>query len=144
MVLAGRGLFRGRAAGNGVRPRGGVPGSLVVPRRRDAAATTQDPLPGPSVEHGLDVLPGVDHLIRGRAAELDVAPPRVEVGRVRLDVLGVRQPVRVEDELVRREEESAEGALDALRAGAVVARGDEGAPAAPGAVVHHLEGEVVR
>jgi len=72
-------------------------------------------------------------------------PPRVEVGRVGLDVPGRRpRPVRVENELVGGEEEAAEGALDALGSGGVVARRQKEAAAAPGALVVHGEREVVR
>lgn len=72
-----------------------------------------------------------------------MAPPRVEVGRVRLRVFGLRRAVRVEDELVGREVHAAVHALDALGAGAVVPGGDEVAPTAPGALVRHVEGEVL-
>ena len=52
--------------------------------------------------------------------------PGVEVGRVWLHVLGIgRGWVRVKDELVGREEEAADGALDALSPGAVVSGGQE-------------------
>ena len=76
---------------------------------------------------------------------MNVAPPRVEIGGVGLDVLGVGQAaVRVEDELVGREEEAAEETLDALGARRVVARRQEGAAAAPRALVAHVERKVVR
>ena len=66
-------------------------------------------------------------------------PPRVEVGRVRLDVLvAVRHAVGVEDELVGREEDAAEAAFDALGPAGVVAGGNELAAAAPRALVVHL------
>ena len=53
-----------------------------------------------------------------------MSPPGVEVGGVRLHVLGSgARAVRVEDELVWREEEAAEGALDALGSRGVVPRG---------------------
>ena len=66
-------------------------------------------------------------------------PPRVEVGRVGLNVLvRVREPVRVEHELVGGEEDRAEVALDALGPGGVVPGGHKLAPAAPGALMEHL------
>jgi len=80
----------------------------------------QHPLAGAPVEHGLDVLPGVRDVVGRHPGQLHVAPPRVEVGRVRLHVLGVGQPVRVENELVWREEQVAVGAFDALGSGRVV------------------------
>lgn len=50
-----------------------------------------------------------------------MASPGVEVGGIRLDVLVARaDAVRVEDELVGREEQAAISALDALSAGGVV------------------------
>ena len=49
----------------------------------------------------------------------------------------------MEDKLVGREEDSAQVALDALCPGGVIPRRDELSPAAPGALVKHLEGEVV-
>lgn len=69
----------------------------------------------------LDVLPGV-HDLHGRvAAEAHVTPPGVEVGGVRLHVLGGGSgAVRVEDELVGGEEEAADRTLDALGSRGVV------------------------
>ena len=57
----------------------------------------------------LDVLPGVNHLIWWVSKQADVPPPGVEVRRIRLNVLPtLSQPVRVEDKLVRREEDAAQ------------------------------------
>ena len=52
----------------------------------------------------LNVLPGEDDLVGRLAEQPDVAPPRVEVGRVRLHVAVAAVPdaVRVEHELVGR------------------------------------------
>jgi len=73
-----------------------------------------------------------------------VPAPRVEIGRVRLHVLvGWIPTVRVEDELVRREEVVAVHALDALGARAVVTRRQEGSAAAPGALVVNGERKVL-
>ena len=104
----------------------------------------QRALSAPAVEHGLDVLPGEDELVLGALVrELEMTAPRVEVGCVRLRVLGVGRAVGVEDELVGREVHVAVAAFDALGARAVVARGDEAAATAPGALVRNVEGEVV-
>ena len=80
---------------------------------------------------------------------MDVAAPGVEVGGVWLDVGGVviawrRRLVRVEDELVGREEQVTEETLDALCPGRVVARRQEGSAAPPGAPVRHVERKVLR
>ena len=57
----------------------------------------------------LDVLPGVHHLIWWVSKQTDVAPPGVEVRRIRLNILPtLSQPVRVEDKLVRGEEDAAQ------------------------------------
>ena len=53
-------------------------------------------------------------------------------------------PVRVEDELVGREEEGAVEALDALGPRRIVARRKESSAAAPGAAVAHVERKVLR
>lgn len=62
------------------------------------------------------------HDLHGRvAAETHVTPPGVEVGGVRLHVLGGGSgAVRVEDELVGGEEEAADRTLDALGSRGVV------------------------
>lgn len=105
-----------------------------------AVRAAQQAFPGAAVEHRFDVLPGVHHLVRRIARQLHVPAPRVEVGRVRLHVLVRRvDAVRMEDELVRREEQAAVRALDALGARAVVTCGQESAAAAPGALV--MDGE---
>jgi hypothetical protein len=71
------------------------------------------------------------YLLGRRATELHVSPPGVEVGSIRLHVLGSRTcAMRVEDELVWREEETTERALNALGSRGVVSCGQEG-PAAP-------------
>jgi hypothetical protein len=104
----------------------------------------QEALPRAAVEHRLDVLPRVSHLLGGVAAQLHVPPPRVEVGGVGLDVLvGGAEPVRVEDEFVGREKQTAHRTLYAFRPRGVVPRGQERTPAAPSALVVHGEGEVV-
>ena len=93
----------------------------------------------------LDVLPGVHDLVGRIPEEPDVPPPRVEVGGVGLDVLGaLGEPVRVKHKLVGGEEHGAKVALDALGPGRVVPGREELAAAAPGALVKHLEGKVVR
>ena len=57
----------------------------------------------------LDILPGVNHLIWRVSKQADVSPPRVEVGCIRLNILPtLSQPMRVEDKLVRREEDAAQ------------------------------------
>ena len=92
-----------------------------------------------------DSFPGVGHLVRRTAAQLHVTSPRVEVGRVRLYVLRAgSRPVRVEDELVGREKQAAHGALDALGARRVVPGRQEGAAAAPRALVVHGKRKVFR
>lgn len=58
--------------------------------------------------------------------------------------LGVGHTVGVENELIRGGEKAAIRTSDALGPGAVVSRWDEGALAAPGALVVHLEGEILR
>ena len=89
------------------------------------------------------------NLIGWRSGEVNVAPPRVEVGGVGLDVGDVmvsrrRRLVRVEDELVWREEQVAKETLDALGTRRVVTRRQEGAAAAPRAAVRHVERKVLR
>lgn len=104
----------------------------------------QETLPRASVKHGLDVLPGVNDVVGRGAAYLEMTTPRVEVGCVWLDVFGGwSRAMRVEDELVGREEEAAELALDALGARRVVTGGEEGASTTPSALVVHGEGEVL-
>lgn len=135
--MGGRGDERGYLSG-GRRSR-----LLGRARRLPRIRIVEQSFPGPPVEHRLHVLPRVHHLVRRITGQLHVAPPRVEVGRVRLHVLVRRpDPVRVEYELVRREEEAAVGALYALGAGTVVTRRKERAPATPRALVVHREGEV--
>ena len=57
-------------------------------------------LPGSSIEHRLDILPGVDNLVVRVSHQPDVAPPRVEVGSVRLDIFSsLGQTVRVKHKL---------------------------------------------
>lgn len=113
-------------------------------RRITGRRVVEQTLPGAAVEHRLDVLPGVDYLVRGIPRQFHVPSPRVEIGCVRLDVLVRRpDPVRVEDELVRREEEAAVRAFDALGAGAVVPGRKERAPASPGALVVNGERKVL-
>lgn len=103
----------------------------------------QQTFSGAAVEHRLDVLPGVHHLVRRGAGQLHVPTPRVEVRRVRLHVLVRRaDTMRMEDELVRREEQAAVRALDTLGTRAVVASGQEGAAAAPGAFMVNGEREI--
>ena len=77
-------------------------------------------------------------LVVARVGQLEVAAPRVEVGGVRVVVLGVGRAVEVEDELVGREVDAAVAALDALGPRAVVAGRLEVAVAAPAALVVHL------
>lgn len=125
---------------------GGGRGSRLLGRagRLPRVRVVEQSFPCPPVEHRLHVLPRVHHLVRRVAGQFHVAPPRVEVGRVRLHVLVRRaDPVRVEDELVRREEEAAVGALYALGPGAVVTRRKERASATPRALVVHREREVL-
>lgn len=108
-----------------------------------AVRAAQQAFSGAAVEHRLDVLPGVHHLVRRGAGQLHVSAPRVEISRVRLHVLVRRaDAVRVEDELVGREEQAAVRALDALCARAVVTGGQEGAATAPGALVVNGEREI--
>lgn len=76
--------------------------------------------------------------------QFQVAPPRIKVGRVRLQVLGLLGAMGVENEFIRGEIHTAKAALDALRSGAVVSGGDEAAPAAPGALVRHVKSEIFR
>lgn len=86
-----------------------------------AVRVAQQAFPGAAVEHRLDILPGVHHLIRRGAGQLHVPAPRIEIRRVRLHVLVRRtDAMRMEDELVGREEQAAVRALDALCARAVV------------------------
>lgn len=130
-----------------LRGAGGRRSRLLRRTRRfpGTVRVAQQALPGAAVEHRLDVLPGVDYLVRLSAGQLHVPAPRVEVGRVRLHVLVRRaHAMRVEDELVRREEQAAVRALDALGARAVVPSRQEGATTTPGALVMHGEREVLR
>lgn len=139
-------MRRGRHQGGNLRGGGRRrPGLLRRTRRLAGARAAQQPLPGAAVEHRLDVLPGVHHLVRGTAGQFHVPAPRVEVGRVRLHVL-VRwaEPMRVEDELVRREEQSAVRAFDTLGSRAVISGGQERAAAAPSALVVNRERKVLR
>lgn len=99
-------------------------GLLRRARRFPGAGVTEQTFPRAAVEHRLDVLPGVHHFVRRAAGQLHVPPPGVEVGRVRLHVLvRLADAVRVEDEFVRRVEQAAVRALDALGARAVVTGG---------------------
>jgi len=84
-------------------------------------------------------------VIQRVVAELHVTAPRVEVGRVRLHVTGSGAgAVRVEYELVGREEQAAHCAPDALGPGRVVPGRQERAAAAPRALVVHRKCEVLR
>lgn len=84
----------------------------------------------------------MNDLLWRTALQLQMAPPGVEVGCVRLHVLVMRaQPVRMEDELVRREEQAAVRTLDAFGTRRVVARRRERSRATPGTLVVHTEGE---
>lgn len=118
---------------------------LAFGRRRGSpgARVGQQSLPRAAVEHGLDVLPGVSHVVRGIARQLHVTSPRVEIGGVRLHVL-VGGAMRVKDELVGRQEDPAVGALDALGPRTVVAGWQERAATAPRALVVNGEGKVLR
>lgn len=108
-----------------------------------AVGVAQQTFPGAAVEHRLDVLPSVHHLIRRGAGQLHVPAPRVEIRRVRLHVLVRRtDTMRMENELIRREEQAAVRALDTLCARAVVTGWQEGAAAAPGAFMVNGEGEI--
>lgn len=70
--------------------------------------------------------------------------PRVEVGRVWLNILVTRSDaVRMKDELVRGEKQAAIETLDALGAGRVVPGGHKGSATTPGALVEHRKGEIV-
>ena len=75
---------------------------------------------------------------------MDVTPPRIEVGGVRLHVLGVGQAMRVEDEFVGRKEQVAQKTFDALGPRRVVARRKERATTSPRALMAHVECEVFR
>lgn len=121
------------------------PGLLRRIRRLTGARVAQQTLSGAAVEHRLDVLPGVHYIIWRTLGQFHVPAPGIEVGRVRLYVF-VRwaEPVRVENELVRRKEQAAVRALDALGARAVVTGGQKRAPTAPGALVVYFEREVLR
>lgn len=117
--------------------------ALALAARRAAGAA----LPGAAVEQRLDVLPRVLGVLRvvERPVQVDVLAPAVDVGRVGRVAL-VRAHgllVRVEDELVGREEVAAVEALDALGARADVARGHEAAAAAEVDLVRDGEVEVV-
>lgn len=69
----------------------------------------------------LDILPGMYDLHGRTPGEPHVSSPRVEVGSIRLNVLGSwAGPVRVEDELVGGEEQPTHCTLDALGSGGVV------------------------
>ena len=60
-----------------------------------------DALPASAVEHGLDLFPQRGYVLRRVGlGELQVAPPRVEVGGVRVIIGAVTRAVEVEDELV--------------------------------------------
>jgi len=84
------------------------------------------------------------HVVGWIVAELHVSAPRVEVGRVRLHVPGAGAgAVRVEYELVGREEQTTHSATDALGPGRVVAGRQERATATPRALVVHRERKVV-
>ena len=73
-----------------------------------------------------------------------MAPPRVEVGGVRVPVGGVWRAVEMEEELVGGEEVVAIATLDAFGPGAVVAGRHEAANTTPPARVAHVEDEVGR
>lgn len=136
-------MRRGRHQGGYLRG-AGRRGSRLLRRFPGAVRAAEQTFPRAAVEHRLDVLPGVHHLVRGIAGEFHVPAPRVEIGRVRLHVLvGRVETVRVEDELVRREEVVAVRALDALGARAVVTGRQESAAAAPSALVVNGECEVL-
>nr|CAH7717535.1 unnamed protein product [Callosobruchus chinensis] len=80
-----------------------------------------------------------------RTTQLHMTPPRIEVRCIRLDVLVVgTESVRVEDELVRGEEQTTHGAFDAFSSRGVVARGQERTLASPGAFVEHCKSKVLR
>lgn len=67
-----------------------------------------------------------------------MSPPRVEIGSVGLHVFGGRSSaVGMEDEFVGGEEETTEGALDALGSRRVVARRQESAATPPSTLVVH-------
>lgn len=69
--------------------------------------------------------------------------PRVEIRRIRLDVFVTgSDAMRMENELVGREEQATVEALDALGTRRVVARGHEGATTTPSALMDHREGEI--
>lgn len=73
-----------------------------------------------------------------------MSPPRVKIGGIRLHVLcRRRQAMRVKDELVRTEEETTDGALDALSARGVVAGREEGSATAPGTLVVNAESKIL-
>ena len=64
-----------------------------------------------AVEHGLDVLPGVDKLLGSiDVVERQMSAPRVEVGCIRVMVARSGHAVEVEDELVRRQVQLTVGA----------------------------------
>ena len=72
-----------------------------------------------------------------------MAAPRVEVGGVRMSVLGVGRAVEVEDELIRGEEHVAVAAFYTLSPGTVVPRRNELSLAAPATGMSDIEGKVV-
>ena len=96
-------------------------------------------LSGPPIEHGFDVLPGVDYDLGWVAQQFGVPPPRIEIGRVRLDILvTVCQAMRVEHKLVGAEEHSAVMTFDTFGSRGIVARGNELPTAAPCTLVINL------
>lgn len=85
------------------------------------------------------------YLVRWGTRQLHVPTPRVEICRVRLHVFVRRaDTMRVEDELVRREEQAAVRALDALCTRAVITGRQKSAATAPGALVVNGECEIFR
>jgi len=108
-----------------------------------AVRVAQQTFPGAAIEHRLNVLPSVHDLVRLIAGQFHVPAPRIEIRRVRLHVLVRRvNTVRVEDELVRREEQATVRAFDALCTRAVVTSGQEGAAATPSTLVVNGEREI--
>ena len=98
-------------------------GTLFKVQRRPVVRMLTGPigggnaLPASAIEHGLDLFPERGYVLRGVGfGELQVAPPRVEVGGVRMVVSPIAGAVEVEDELVGREEHAARGALDTFGA----------------------------
>lgn len=97
------------------------------------------PFSCPAIEHGFDIFPKVNFVLHVGGSELEVSSPGVEVGGIRMVVLGLRRAVEVEDELVGGEVHAAEAALDALGAGAVVAGRLEISMTTPSALVVDLQ-----